>query len=210
MTDVGLFGGTFSPIHMGHVAAADGFYDALGLQELLVVPAYLTPRKVGMPGDDPIARLEMVRLAFREDTRQITVSDFEIARGRTTYTYQTLRHFASPDIRLTFLCGTDAFLSLDRWRHPEILFSLARIAHVRREALDPMTEAALADATERYCRVYGGEVIHLSLPPQTVSSSEVRRLLEEGGDASSYLPPAVSAYIAAHRLYGHSAAGGTV
>ena len=135
MIEKGIYGGTFAPVHNGHVAAARAFYDALGLDELLVIPAFLPPHKETEKGDDPAARLAMTRLAFEGDPRRITVSGYEIEQQGTSYTYKTLEHFTAPDTRLTFLCGTDMFLTFDTWKHPEIIFALARIAHVRRADL---------------------------------------------------------------------------
>lgn len=209
MTELGIYGGTFAPIHQGHVEAANAFYDALALDELLVIPTFLPPHKVTEAGDDPAARLTMAQLAFQDNPRKITVSDYEIRRGGTSYTYLTLAHFTAPGTRLTFLCGTDMFLTLDSWKHPEILFALARIAHVRRENVDAKTEAKIAERTAHYRARYGGEVIHLDTPVVEISSTEIRTHLQAGQDISHLVPTPVCDYIAAHRLYGISAAGGT-
>lgn len=208
MTELGIFGGTFAPIHRGHVEAANAFYDAFKLDELLVIPTYLPPHKEAAPGDDPAERLAMTKLAFRDNPRRITVSDYEIQKGGTSYTYQTLTHFTAPDTRLTFLCGTDMFLTFDSWKHPEIVFSLARIVHIRREDTDSETEARIAAMTAHYRKVYGGEVIQLDAPVVEISSTEIRTLCREGRDVSHLVPPSVCDYIAAHRLYGNPAAGG--
>ena len=209
MTELGIYGGTFAPIHRGHVAAANAFYDSLALDELLVIPTFLPPHKMTEAGDDPTARLAMTRLAFRDNPRRITISDYEIRRGGTSYTYLTLAHFSAPDTRITFLCGTDMFLSLDNWKHPEILFALARIAHVRRENVDAKTEASIAERTAYYRTRFGGEVLHLDTPIVKISSTEIRDRLQSGLDIAHLVPSPVCDYIAAHRLYGISAAGGT-
>lgn len=208
MTELGIYGGTFAPIHNGHVGAANAFYDALKLDELLVIPTFLPPHKVTEAGDDPAERLAMTGLAFRDNPRRITVSDYEIRRGGTSYTYLTLAHFTAPDTRITFLCGTDMFLTLDSWKHPEIIFALSRIAHVRREDVDAETAEQIAQRTAYYRIRYGGEVIHLDTPVVEISSTEIRTLCGQGRDISPLVPAPVCDYIAAHRLYGISAAGG--
>jgi nicotinate-nucleotide adenylyltransferase len=205
---VGIYGGTFAPVHNGHVAAAQAFYDALGLDELLVIPTYLPPHKATEVEDDPAARLAMTELAFEDDPRNITVSGYEIEQKGTSYTYKTLQHFTAPDTRLTFLCGTDMFLTFDSWKHPEIIFRLARIAHVRRESLDAEEERQIVTMTEHYRETYGADILHLDIPVCELSSTEVRTLCREGKDISHLVPPSVLAYIAAHRLYGNHAAGG--
>ncbi len=208
MIERGIYGGTFAPVHNGHVAAARAFYDALSLDELLVIPTYLPPHKAVAVEDDPAARLAMTRLAFEGDPRHITVSDYEIGQKGTSYTYKTLEHFTAPDTRLTFLCGTDMFLTFDSWKHPEIIFSLARIAHVRRADMSAEEECRIAAMTEHYRKAYGADILHLDIPVYELSSTEVRIRCREGKDISSLVPPSVCDYIAAHRLYGNPAAGG--
>ena len=208
MIELGIYGGTFAPVHNGHVAAAKAFYDTLGLYGLLVIPTYLPPHKETETGDDPAARLAMTELAFRDDPRNIIVSDYEIAQKGTSYTYKTLEHFTAPDTRITFLCGTDMFLTFDSWKHPEIIFRLARIAHVRRESLTAEEEWRVTAMTEHYREAYGADILHLNLPVYEISSTEIRALCREGKDISPLVPPSVCDYIAAHRLYGIRAAGG--
>jgi len=208
MIERGIYGGTFAPVHNGHVAAARAFYDVLSLDELLVIPAFLPPHKETEKGDDPTARLAMTRLAFEGDPRNITVSGYEIEQQGTSYTYKTLEYFTAPDTRLTFLCGTDMFLTFDSWKPPEIIFALARIAHVRRENLDAEEEGKIAAMTEHYREAYGAEILHLDIPVYELSSTAIRIRCREGKDISHLVPPAVCDYIAARRLYQSPAAGG--
>lgn len=200
MTELGIYGGTFAPIHRGHVMAARRFYDELSLDRLLVMPAFLPPHKTVAEGDSPIHRLQMATLAFAGDPRQITVSDYEISRGGKSYTYLTLEHFQAPDTRLTFLCGTDMFLTLDQWRCPERIFALARIAHIRRR--DEEDEEAISRMTEYYRRSYGATIIDLPCDPIEVSSTEIRERCRREEDVTLLVPEEVASYITAHRLYG--------
>jgi nicotinate-nucleotide adenylyltransferase len=114
MKKLGIYGGTFNPIHNGHIKAAEAFYDTVGLDELLIMPTFVSPHKEMMKGDDPSYRLEMTSLAFDGNVRNITVSDYEISKGGKSYTYLTLEHFSSSDTELFFLMGTDMFLCLDK------------------------------------------------------------------------------------------------
>ena len=208
MIERGIYGGTFAPVHNGHVAAARAFYDALSLDELLVIPTYLPPHKATEAEDDPESRLAMMALAFEGDPRRIIVSGYEIEQQGTSYTYKTLEHFTAPDTRLTFLCGTDMFLTFDSWKHPEIIFRLARIAHVRRADLSPEEEQQVVAMTAHYTKTYGADILHLDIPVWELSSTEIRALCREGKDIADLVPPPVRDYIAAHRLYGNRAAGG--
>lgn len=201
MIELGIYGGTFAPIHRGHMSAAQVFYDTLQLDRLLIVPTFLPPHKEVSDGDTPTHRLRMATLAFADDPRHITVSDYEILAGGKSYTYRTLEHFLSPDTRLTFLCGTDMFLTLDSWRCPERIFELSRIAHIRRR--DGEDEAAITEMTAYYRKRYSAEIVDLVCDPVTVSSTEVRRRCEAGEEITSLVPPAVASYIAKQGLYGY-------
>ncbi|MBE6637787.1 MAG: nicotinate (nicotinamide) nucleotide adenylyltransferase [Ruminococcaceae bacterium] len=208
MVERGIYGGTFSPVHNGHVRAANAFYDLLSLEELFVVPTFLPPHKPEAVGCSAEDRLAMTRLAFADNPRRVTVSDYEILSGGTSYTYKTLMHFSAPDVRLTFLCGTDMFLTLPQWKHPDKLFALARIAHVRRTVLSEETEEAVLRCAEAYRRIYGGDIVHLQLPPCEISATMVRERCARREPIGDLVPPIVHDYIAAHRLYGNPAAGG--
>ncbi len=210
MIERGIYGGTFAPVHNGHVAAANAFYDTLSLDELLVIPTFLPPHKEAEAGDDPMARLAMTELAFAGNPRKITVSDHEIACGGRSYTYKTLTHFTAPDTRITFLCGTDMFLTFDSWKHPEIIFRSARIAHVRRESLDAEEERQIDAMTEHYREAYGADILHLDIPVHEISSTEIRALCREGKDISHLTPKPVCDYIAANRLYRGATEGGAL
>ena len=203
MTELGLYGGTFAPIHLGHVHAARAFYDTLALDRLLVIPAFIPPHKPAAAGDTPADRLRMAELAFADDPRSITISDYEIRSRGKSYTYRTLRHFTAAGTRLTFLCGTDMFLTLDTWRKPEVIFSLARIAHIRRQIDSEETEARIAEKTGQYRRVFHADIIESPSDPVAISSTEVRTVCRTGGSPEGLVPAAVAAYIRENRLYGY-------
>ncbi len=208
-TTLGIYGGTFAPIHNGHVAAAKSFYDAVKLDKLLIMPTYISPHKKNLENDDPEARLEMVRLAFEGDIRNIVPCGYEIEKGGKSYTYLTLKHFASPFRRIIFLCGTDMFLSLPEWKHPEIIFRLAEIALIRREITDSETEERISFAKDRYKKEFSAKIIDIDASPVDISSTDIREMISCGKDIGRLVPPRVCDYIAANRLYGNkSAAGG--
>ena len=208
MIELGIYGGTFSPIHNGHIYAAERFYDALSLDRLLVIPTYLPPHKEADTGCTPEQRLAMTSLAFEENPRCIEVSDYEIQQKGKSYTYLTLQHFSAPDTRLTFLCGTDMFLTFDEWKKPEIIFSLSRVALIRREDTDSETEEAIAAMKEHYRRDYSADIVEILSKPIEISSTQIREQIRNGGNISGFVPQKICDYIAAHRLYKENAAGG--
>ena len=123
MTRIGIFGGTFSPPHNGHLQAAKAFMEQMWLDILYVIPTALPPHKEMEIPVSAQHRLEMCRLAF-SGMEGVYVSDMEIQRGGKSYTVETLRELTGEDRRLFFLCGTDMMLTLDRWREPEEIFKL--------------------------------------------------------------------------------------
>jgi nicotinate-nucleotide adenylyltransferase len=132
---IGIFGGTFSPPHFGHIYAAEVFLKEANLDKLLIMPTFIPPHKQ-LQDDHPLLRMEMVQLAFQdcfEYGKRLLVDPYEISRQQKSYTYQTLIHFADPTKELYFLCGTDMFLTLPHWRRPDIICDLAVITLMRRE-----------------------------------------------------------------------------
>ena len=200
MRRLGIYGGTFNPIHVGHIRAARAFYDEMKLDELIIIPTAVSPFKENSD-NDPSERLKMVNAAFENDKRNITVSDYEIEKGGKSYTYLTLEHFSSPDTELFFLMGTDMLLSLDGWKNPDIILKLATVCHIRRESVAPDTEKAIDEAKSRYEGVYNAKITDLISEPFEVSSTEIRNAVKEGKDISSFVTPEVEKIIKNDRLY---------
>ena len=112
MLRVGIYGGTFAPIHNGHVAAAKAFMEQMKLDYLFIIPTYLPPHKQIDRSDDPTFRLKMCELAF-EGVDGVVISDVEIRRGGKSYTYDTLKELSREGTRLFLMCGTDMVLTFD-------------------------------------------------------------------------------------------------
>ena len=202
MTDkqkLGIYGGTFSPPHVAHVKAAEGFFRALSPDKLLIIPDYLPPHKEidGMVTAED--RLEMCRLAFGHMERT-EISDMEILRGGRSYTYETLEALASPDRELYLLCGTDMFLTLTEWRNPERIFELAVIAYVRREN-DFEIGKKIEEMAEIYKKQYGARILEVPIEAVELSSALVRKELKSCTDTSALLPKKVQKYIDDRGLY---------
>lgn len=199
MTRIGIYGGTFSPPHNGHLRAARAFMEQMWLDFLYVIPTAVPPHKemeVPVSAQD---RLEMCRLAF-SGMEGVYVSDMEIQRGGRSYTVDTLRELSGEDRRLFLLCGTDMVLTLDSWRSPEEIFRLCYPVYIRRDD-DRSLDAALIAKIAQYHRDYGKVVRKIVTEPLVLSSQEVRAALREGRDISQMVPPAVKKYIADNHLY---------
>ena len=196
---VGIYGGTFSPVHNGHVAAAKAFMEQMWLDILYIIPTGVSPHKT-MKGDATAAdRLEMCRLAFA-DMEGVIVSDLEIKREGKSYTVDTLRELYDPDGRLFLLMGTDMLLTLDRWREPEEIFRLCYPVYIRRENDDSL-EGAIVEKITSYQQKYGKVVRRIVAPAIEISSTDVRAAVAEGFPIEGAVPKAVASYIREHDLY---------
>lgn len=196
MKRVGIFGGTFSPPHNGHVEAAKAFIDELSLDKLIVIPTNIPPHKT-VKDNDPISRLKMAELAF-SDIPKAEVSDYEIKRSGTSYTADTLTHFRKDDTSLFFLCGTDMFLTLKDWYRPDVICSLASIVLIRRN--DGMEEE-IKRARDILCERFSASVIMLESSPVEISSTKIRNAVSMGEDISRLVPEKVKEYIYDRGLY---------
>ncbi len=200
MKRLGIYGGSFNPIHIGHIRAANAFYDEMKLDELIIIPTAVSPFKADSD-NDPYERLKMAKAAFENDERNITVSDYEIEKGGKSYTYLTLEHFSLPDTELFFLMGTDMLLSLGDWKNPDIILKLATVCHARRENIDPETEKAIEEARSRYEKEYNAKIIDLVSEPFEISSTEIRNAVKEGKSISNLVSPEVEEIIKKDKLY---------
>lgn len=196
---VGIYGGTFSPIHNGHVAAARAFMEQMWLDILYIMPAGIPPHKV-MQGDATAEdRMEMCRRAFAH-VDGVIVSDLEIRRAGKSYTVDTLRELYDPDGRLFLLMGTDMLLTLDRWREPEEIFRLCYPVYIRREEDEALGDAIVKKIAQ-YHENYGKVVRRIVAPALELSSSQVRAAVSAGQPVDDLLPPAVADYIYEKGLY---------
>jgi nicotinate-nucleotide adenylyltransferase len=204
---VGVFGGSFNPIHFGHLLLADDICEALRLDRILFVPAAQPPHK---PASELAAvehRYRMTALAVNEHPR-FAVSDLELRRSGPSYTVDTLTALASEG-ELFLLIGSETFLDLLSWREPRQVARLARLVVVPRTGADfdpdaPAAQKVLAELGLAAFGAPGGPILHraASLP---ISGSDLRRRAREGRSLAYRMPEAVAAYIREHGLYGPGA-----
>lgn len=212
---LGIFGGTFNPIHLAHLVAAEFLREAAFLERVLFVPSFLPPHK-SAPSVSAAHRLAMVRLAVAGNPA-FEASDLETARGGRSYAVDTLRHLRScrPDDAFFFIIGEDAFSDIATWREAAALFSLTNFLVIPRPGCsrrDPLawlpsgvTASRLPAAPEETVSVWlttgGGEIIRAEVPLLEVSSSAIRARVARGLSVRYLLPDAVAAYVAGQRLY---------
>jgi len=199
MERIGVLGGTFNPIHNGHLQLARWFIKSLSLDRVLLVPVKSPPHKGEVELASAQQRLEMCRLAVADETK-IDVSDVEIMRGGVSYTVDTLKALARQykDIKFYFLTGADMFLTLENWHDFSQIPQLAALCATARHTgeLD-----ALCNYAKYLEHQYGAECHIENMPVLEVSSTQIRSLVASGNDASALIPVRVYDYILANNLY---------
>ena len=203
---IGIYGGSFNPPHLGHLAAARAAMAALGLDRLVFVPAGVPPHKELAPGSPGLEqRLEMTGIAADQLLMPgaVEVWDTELHREGKSYTADTLEEAAArwPGDELWLLMGTDMFLTLHQWREPGRILELAGVCAFGRTEADG--EAVFAPQREFLRKTYqGARIATITVPGLVdVSSTRLRELLARG-EGRDFLPEAVYGYILREKLYG--------
>jgi len=216
---VGVLGGTFDPVHRGHLAVADFVLKQLQLDEVLFIPAARPPHKLHTSLTPFPDRLAMLQLALA-NFPLFKASDLEAARHGPSYSVDTLeelRRQNGPGGRLYFVIGLDAFLEVDTWKDFARLPRLADLVVINRAAYPVAPVGAVVaklgdyryDAAASTWTAPGlsGRIFLLSMPPVEISSTMIRRAVESGEIFGPLVAPAVAAYIGAHGLYGQCSSG---
>ncbi len=197
MKKILMFGGTFNPVHNGHVRLCRMISERIDADLTVIVPTYSPVHKnTGDKLESSTDRLNMCRLAF--DGENELVSDMEIAKGRPCYSYETLEelHEIYRDSDIYMACGSDMLLSLHTWRNPERIYELATVCAMSRG--DEF--ATLSDYVQAH-RSEGLRAIIIDAPPVELSSTELRNKLENGESIEGLMPDKVAEYIRERGLY---------
>jgi len=193
---LGVLGGTFDPMHNGHVAAAEAALECANLDEVLFVPTGNPPHRPPAEAS-PLQRLEMCRLATADNPR-FAVSDIEVKREGLSYTLDTLWALrgANPHAELFLVLGWDAASQLRSWHRPDEVLAIAPIVVVSRPGRNAPEEGDIKNAGLDPARI----VLCPHVTP-AVSGSGIRRAIAAGKSIAGLVPPAVERYIASHHLY---------
>ncbi len=193
---IGIYGGTFDPIHQGHLILAETCREVCALDQVWFVVAGAPPHKLG-GRTDVKHRLEMVSLAVAGHPAFL-VSEIETQRPGPHYSVETLAaiHADRPGDDLFFLIGGDSLIDLPQWREPGRILHLAALVVANRVGFDP-PPLVIAESPDQPAQ----PIHHVAIPPIGIASSDLRRRLLEGRSIRYQVPRAVEAYIAAHRLY---------
>ncbi|MFM7058847.1 MAG: nicotinate-nucleotide adenylyltransferase [Planctomycetota bacterium] len=196
---LGILGGTFDPVHYGHLLIAETCRERLQLDQVRFVPALQSPLKTDEPQVDGHARADMVQLAV-SGCPAFVVDRRELRRSPPSWTIDTLRSFRAefPDAELVLLLGADSLKDLPRWKEPEEILKLARIAACNRPGLPELSDNTV--------RTWLGDdlakgVTPVQIPGTDISSTELRQRIRSGRSIRFLTPRAVEAFLTEHRLY---------
>jgi nicotinate-nucleotide adenylyltransferase len=198
MRKYAIYGGSFDPIHIGHVALADHAVKECGLDKLIFMPAHVSPFKQDKKVSDGKDRCGMIEAVLGYN-KAFCLSHYEISRDGPSYTIETLRHWDSIlDGTLYFVLGFDSVVQLDTWyKGVEIIrdFPLITARRPETEDSDGMNKI------EEYRREYGADITILEMPPVDASSTDIRELVRTGNSIKGLVLPEVEDYIRRNRLY---------
>lgn len=204
---LGIFGGSFDPVHTGHLVAARACLEQAGIDRMILLPAGVSPFKQDRPPTAGHHRAAMLGLATAGDPL-FEVSTIELGRDGPSYTADTLEqlHAAHPGDTLLLVVGPDSLASFPTWHRPDRILELAELLPVERQGLDDLER--LCAATPALEKVVGRERLdriiasRVRMPPIEARSTDLRREVAEGRSLHGLTPPAVEDYIRRHRLYG--------
>lgn len=211
---IGVLGGTFDPVHLGHLSAADEASRALGLDRVILIPSHEPPHRAAHPRASTFHRFAMVALAVATEPRFVA-SDIELLTPGPSFTAVTLRALHAsglPASQLFFITGTDAFAEIATWHDYPAVLDLAHFVVISRpgQSFDRL-RARLPRLAERMCEVTAGPpgderaaspcvfLVHARTPD--VSSTEIRARAAAGQPLTGLVPPGVEEHIRRHRLY---------
>lgn len=195
---IGIYGGTFNPIHNGHVGVIKGFIEKLSLDKLLVIPTAVPPHKQASYLAKDEDRIEMCRIAL-DGISQAEVCDIEIKRGGKSYTANTLQyvHDENPKAKLFLLMGEDMFLTLQNWYEADRIFELSSIAVApRSHDLSEILKHKTFLENE-----FNAEIFVETIPYNEISSTQIRELYKENKSAANLLSDSVVKYISDNKIY---------
>lgn len=190
MIKIGLMGGTFDPVHLGHLITAQTVREIRNLEKIIFIPAYISPHKTNKSTAGDIHRLKMLQLAV-EGIHCFDISDIELKAKSISYTVRTLEEFKQRYNKLEFIIGYDNIINFRTWKMPDRIIELAQLVVLRRRTDDKKREK------DKYYKA----ATFVKTPVIEISSSEIRNRIKDGKPVDFLIPPKVKEYIYTFNLY---------
>lgn len=196
---LGIFGGTFNPIHNGHIGIALRIYESLSLDKILFMPNKIPPHKDLKNILDEEIRIRMISIAISE-YEFFEIEDYEIKKRGISYTYESLEYLDRiyKGDELFFIIGSDSFINFDKWQKINRIFKSANLVVYLRE---PSHKKLVIDIKERYEKIYGGNIFLCFDDIICISSTEIREKIFRGEDFKNLIPESLYDYIISENLY---------
>ncbi len=190
MSAVGIFGGTFDPIHVGHLISAQFVKEIRELEKIIFVPAFISPFKGNDKSSEPQDRLEMIKLSI-DKIKYFEVSDFEINNKDVSYTINTLKHFKKKYNQVELIIGLDNLFEFHKWKEPEEILKLTKLIVMKRK-----TEEKPESKNKFY-----GQAVFIDTPVIEISSTKIRERIKNDLQVDFLVTPEVKKYIYKLNLY---------
>ncbi|MCU0406002.1 MAG: nicotinate-nucleotide adenylyltransferase [Ignavibacteriaceae bacterium] len=190
MSKVGIFGGTFDPIHLGHLITAQSVKEIRDLDKIIFIPAYISPHKTDAKPSSPEDRLKMIKLAV-DSIPFFDYSDIEIKKGGVSYTVDTLRELNKKYDKLEFIIGYDNIFTFHTWKEPDEILKLAKIIVLKRKSSHP----------PQFEDKYYHQAVFVQTRGIEISATDIRERVKNGLPINFLVPPKVMEYIYNHKLY---------
>lgn len=190
MTNIGIFGGTFDPIHIGHLINAQSVLEKRNLDKIIFIPNFISPHKPHYEFSAPEHRYKMTELAI-DSIPNFEISDIEITNDNISYTYNTLKEFSKIYNRMELIIGFDNLITFDTWENPEGILELAELVVMKRTY----------DKNIKVPHKYFGDAIFVDTPTIEISGSNIRERIANNLNIDFLVPRVVKNYITENNLY---------
>ncbi len=190
MSKVGILGGSFNPIHLGHLIVANWVVEEFSLDKIIFIPCFIQPLKSCKDFAESNHRLEMIKMAIANNPK-FEVSDFEIKRKRKSYTIDTLRYFKKTFENLYFIIGADNLNEFHRWKEPDEILKTAKLIVVNRGGYNVRIPKKLRKV----------EIYQCKIPAIEISSTNIRERIRKNLSIKYLVPDSVEKYIHQNNLY---------
>lgn len=194
MSKLGVFGGSFNPIHNGHIYIVNKVKDMLGLDDIIFIPTGIAPHKDNRDFAAKEHRFNMVKLAI---DGKFQISDIEIKTDKVCYAVDTMSEINKiyKDDELYYIIGADSLVSFMQWKEPLKLFKMLHIVVVNRDGTD------IDKVAEQYRKDYGAKITICHIDEYNVSSTEIREMIRNEGTCNGLVPEKTEKYIIENKLY---------